>query len=543
MVDNGLSDSFGQASSSSHVVKLSPYHGARILPKFFDVSSWAFFSIDLSPLCRKEIQGCCVTGCMVLTCLQSQENESLREVQISSLIRSTWRKILVRLSADQTKELRSELDDLLYYESDSLIEVQEALETIFNSADALPPGADEGPWLLSPTLQRYARLRRMAMPLHHMEIGSSTEHHILADCSLMDLLLDMPEVGIVASRSLKERLGEIQRTIDHSANDTKTVKQLHQLQRMITNALRHAGFSITPLNRKEILQTYLVPDTVRHDHAAVIYERNRLLRHLQLRKQNPRIVRSHKTLNGDVELPQRFRDGTVLVTEKEMSFEAFHAQSTMGNAVNRKLQRLYIPGVSRPRLCAVSMPVEGLVDLRSIFFDEHGALNKDIVGDIDLSSRHSFITFSNDGSDRGDLRWQVPLRRHGKNQTVRTRRRVEQLLARHGCVNKAKEHIHDLGILMGGTEDQSIHHDIPRQTTSFLPFDPEEYHRTNEQQQQRMTQTPRRAEVAASGWEFDRAAYNDAMISPWAPSSLLLGMGDDFKVLVGVQRNQVDRKE
>jgi len=531
------SDNERQASPSSQVTEF-PAHCGRILSKFFDVSSWAFFSINLSPLCLKEIQGLSLTGCLVVTCLKYQGNSSFQQVQISSLIRSTWRKMLSALSAGLKKELLNELDNLLYYESDSLVEAQEALESISKSADALSAGADEATWLLSPILRRYALLRRMAMPLQHMEIGS-IESGIIGDCSLLDLFLDMPKVRNVASRSLNERMGEIVKCL--ATVDVKTAGQLSQLQLIVSSALQRAGFSISPIiNRKHVVQTYIVPDKVYQDHCAVIRERNGLLEDLVERKKNPGMLLSHKALNAATKLPQRVRGGTVLVTEKEMSFEAFQAQNIIGEMVNRKLKRPYIPGVSRPRLSALSMPPEGINELRSIFFDEFGALNKDIIEDIDLSKRHNFISFSNGANDRGDLRWQVPLRRHGKNHLVHTRQRVEALLARFGCIAKKGEKLHDLAMLMGGTADQSLHHDIPRQTTSFLPYDPMEEERKYEEQNI-MTQPPRTL-VPASGWEFDRAAYNDAMGSPWAPASILIGMGDEFKVLVGVQRNQVDQR-
>jgi hypothetical protein len=537
MADMEPSGNNGQVPPSSQMTEF-PAHCGRILHKFLDVSTWAFFSISLSPLSLKEIKGHSLTGCLVVTCLQSQDNKSLREVRISTLIRSTWRKILTAISLDLKKELLNEIDNLLYYESDSHVEAQEALEKIFNSEDALLAGADEATWLLSPILRRFALLRRMAMPLHHMDIGS-VESDILAECSLLDLFLDMPAICNVASRSLNERMGEIEECLAKTV-DVKSAAELRLLQRMISSVLQRAGFSIIPVNRKHIVHTYIVPDKVYHDHCLVMKERNRLLQQLELRKENPGMALSHKALNNAIKLPQRVRGGTVLVTEREMSFEAFQAQSIMGEMVNRKLKRPYIPGISRPRLSAVSMPPQGINELRSIFFDEFGALNKDIVEDIDLSKRHSFISFSNGANDRGDLRWQVPLRRHSTNHVVHTRQRVEALLARYGCIDGNGEKLHDLAMLMGGTADQSLHHDIPRQTTSFLPYDPKEEQR--KQKEQMIMAEPPRAMVAASGWEFDRAAYNDAMGSPLAPVSILIGMGDEFKVLVGVQRNQVDQR-
>ena len=88
------------------------------------------------------------------------------------------------------------------------------------------------------------------------------------------------------------------------------------------------------------------------------------------------------------------------------------------------------------------------------------------------------------------------------------------------------ERIHDLGILIGGTEDQSLHHDIPRQTTCWLKEPPEQGVKLG---------------IQANGWEFDRLDYNDAMASRYAPSSMLFGMGDRGECYVGVQKNQIER--
>lgn len=530
----GTSDTGGPTSSPSHVKKQpqsSRYYG-RILSKFLDVSSWAFFSIDLSPLCLNDIQGHCTTGCLVVTSLYSQDNSTLKTVHISTLIRSSWRKILRSMSTDQKNELSKEIHNLVYHESDSPATTQQALDKIF-SVDFLVAGADEATWLLSPVLQKFTLLRRMTMSMHQKEIGKK-ESHILSDCSLVDLLLDMPEIRNAVCRSLNGRLHKIQQCILNSNSDETIVSQLGQLQKMISSALQRAGFSVDPISQKAYIQTYLVPNDVAQDHAVVIQERNRLLRELQQRKEDSKMLPTHKAMNGAVELPIRLHGGTVLVTEKEMSFDAFQAEIKIADIVNRKLKRPYIPDVSRPRLTAVSIPAEGLHRLRSIFFDEDGALNKEIVRDIDRSGRHNFIIFSNHPEDRCDLRWQLPLRRHSPYEKVRTRRRVEKLLAQYGCIDESKESIHDLAMLMGGTADQSLHHDIPRQTTSFLPYDPKE-------RQETMSEDPE-SMIAASGWELDRTAYNDAMASPYAPSSNLLGMGDEFKVLVGVQRNQVDQR-
>lgn len=43
------------------------------------------------------------------------------------------------------------------------------------------------------------------------------------------------------------------------------------------------------------------------------------------------------------------------------------------------------------------------------------------------------------------------------------------------------------------------------------------------------------------GWEFDRIAYNDTMFSPYAPGGILLGTGENGRVQLGVQKNEIER--
>lgn len=78
----------------------------------------------------------------------------------------------------------------------------------------------------------------------------------------------------------------------------------------------------------------------------------------------------------------------------------------------------------------------------------------------------------------------------------------------------------DLGILVGGTEDQSLHHDTARQIVSWM-------HEENQ--------------IPVMGWEIDRLEYNAAMASKHAPSSILLGLNDKKEVLLGVQKDQIIR--
>ena len=101
---------------------------------------------------------------------------------------------------------------------------------------------------------------------------------------------------------------------------------------------------------------------------------------------------------------------------------------------------------------------------------------------------------------------------------------------RNILINGAEE-LDDIGLLFGGVEDQSLHHDTARQFTTWMANRP-------------LAEFDDMAELdAIPGWEVDRLEYNNAMSSPAAPGSLLVGLhGGDF-VYLGVQKDQILRLE
>jgi len=101
------------------------------------------------------------------------------------------------------------------------------------------------------------------------------------------------------------------------------------------------------------------------------------------------------------------------------------------------------------------------------------------------------------------------------NGPITSRSAVQDILATEGVINPEYKVIHDLGLILGGTEDQSLHHDIARQTT-LSEVNPN-----------------------VEGWEVARLEYNEAMASAWAPRSVLVSLGGSDTVQIGVQKDQV----
>lgn len=217
--------------------------------------------------------------------------------------------------------------------------------------------------------------------------------------------------------------------------------------------------------------------------------------------------------------------GTVVYTDAEISLKNFIKKAKFLNNVNASFPRQTIPGFSRPRCQALDISQDKVDALHQLLFDADGSLSNAIRQDIDSSSKHGYINFANlnCAKERRDRRWQVPIRKHSLGSLIPTREKAEQILG--GIYHPQEEAMYDLGILIGGTEDQSLHHDVARQSVSWIPekllWDEDA--------------------IPVTGWEIDRLAYNEAMASPNAPSSILIGMGDKSEVLLGVQKDQIVR--
>jgi hypothetical protein len=122
-----------------------------------------------------------------------------------------------------------------------------------------------------------------------------------------------------------------------------------------------------------------------------------------------------------------------------------------------------------------------------------------------------------------DLRWQIPMKLHSGEQKVKTRARIEAILSKAGVLDQSFELTHDMGLLIGGTVDQSLHHDLGRQFVYWLP-------------------DPDSERLPTVGWEKNRIAYNDAMASKHAPSSVIIGVGRSDTIFLGVQKDRIERR-
>ena len=109
------------------------------------------------------------------------------------------------------------------------------------------------------------------------------------------------------------------------------------------------------------------------------------------------------------------RTGPLTKGPKDMSFDAFLQETRFMQKVTPTMPRPFYPGKSRPLLQGLPLTKEQIEGLKDLFFDSDGSLSSSIARDIDTSGKHGYINFQNHLClrQRNDLRWQVPIRKHG----------------------------------------------------------------------------------------------------------------------------------
>ena len=60
------------------------------------------------------------------------------------------------------------------------------------------------------------------------------------------------------------------------------------------------------------------------------------------------------------------------------------------------------------------------------------------------------------------------VRHHGVGSQINSRKKVEAIMSKRNVLITGAEELDDIGLLFGGIEDQSLHHDTARQLTSWM---------------------------------------------------------------------------
>jgi hypothetical protein len=116
---------------------------------------------------------------------------------------------------------------------------------------------------------------------------------------------------------------------------------------------------------------------------------------------------------------------------------------------------------------------------------------------------------------------------------IPTREKINDIFVELGVIDPDHESLHEIGILIGGTEDQSLHHDCARRFVRWYP--------------QPITGKENERELSEilgvlDGFEVDVLRYNTVMSSPYAPSSMLVALGNEGEMFVGVQKDRILRR-
>jgi hypothetical protein len=103
-------------------------------------------------------------------------------------------------------------------------------------------------------------------------------------------------------------------------------------------------------------------------------------------------------------------------------------------------------------------------------------------------------------------------------------------LQNQGLYNKKHEIVHNIVIVIGGLEDESLHYDIPKQTINWSHGNMVSHHASDHYAQSSVTK-----------WEVNRLEYNSAMTGQFPPRTIWVGLGNTDKVKIGIQNNQIIR--
>lgn len=237
-----------------------------------------------------------------------------------------------------------------------------------------------------------------------------------------------------------------------------------------------------------------------------------------------------QTSNSMQEGESRAKDGSLLFDKEDMTCEEFVKKTRFMEQVNYRFGRDFTDK-SRFMLKHINLPDAVLEEIRDLFFEENGAFKKSIIEDVDISIANDprYISFgkATTTSQREDKRWQVSFRHdNGICAPVKTRHALQKIFYEYKILDEEHEEINDLGILIGGTEDQRIHHDVARQIAVWY--------------EHKSLSASSEIHPPLTGWEVDRLEYNEAMASEYAPASLLLSLNRNRTLFLGVQNNHVE---
>lgn len=432
-------------------------------------------------------------GCVIRMHATGQADpQSSMDAAVHAWINATLKK-------SSKEEICAEVTHLIEYQTDAYEDVLSVAGRLEKSP-TLMIGRDEVEWLSSPLLLPYSLLRRLAAPMYLVDEKNS-DHLVPSRASFVEsILMKSLVLRDAVGNAVYARIKEIERNVKAmktkkrklsppEKHSVKCLKSLHQtlvaMMERVTFDKNKPLFELDPSNREKRklpASHFLPPQGAPEQTVAVRLERQRIMEDLKRRIRNKTKGTPLLVIGTQVEFPKNEYCGTLLLTSKDVSCDEFYRHRDIMELVNKTIRRPYKSGYSIPKLQRANISDKAMGQLNAIFFNKDGSLNKQILNDTDFTARNGYINFGNNlcGEKRTDKRWQVPLQRHSPNtRSVGTRVRIEELMSDEKFLNSAVETIHDLGVLIGGTQDQSLHHDIPRQSITWLTRDPNIFKKSN----------------------------------------------------------------
>mmetsp|Transcript_10136 Transcript_10136/g.20942 ORF Transcript_10136/g.20942 Transcript_10136/m.20942 type:complete len:844 (-) Transcript_10136:132-2663(-) len=458
-----------------------------------------------------------------------------------------WSSDTIKRQIQSNLDLGQIVQDFLKHPLDSNQEIASAMQAMDNLRSIDGMNGEEShndyyglmeDWLFwqnrkgSLPLKDFTKLRRMLLPL--TLLVTSSDHQELVNLqrlswSLADIIVSGSKANQVAFLSSLLRTLQAMKQVNYTNTSTMDdLFQYNEVQDLILSTCRRKGgkirFDGNQINLKGLalmngtIQTEIEKSTRRS------YSEYRVAELLEIEEKRNRLLSEHEMERGRKSKSRQVDVKRATFTMVDMPEEEFLNETSMEHRVNQTLPRRFDPLESRPRFARAPLTDSELAQIQQTLFDTEGRLKKCCYRDASRSTKNQYISFENcSGAGSNDSRWQIPIKDHVVEK-VRTRSKVENILIKAGVVNPEKECIKELAIIIGGTEDQSLHHDMPRDFTTW--------------------QASQDHESATMGWEVNRLQYNVAMQSRYAPASMLLPMtpcseGDSSSLLVGVQKDQV----
>ena len=397
-------------------------------------------------------------------------------------------------------------------------------------------------------LKDLAKLRRILLPFTILVTSEKNGRQVVCvqqlDWSLADLILeDKKRRGTSLVQALVRTL-QLLKQVNHSqVAAMDDIVQYREIQELIVTACRKFGGQVTLEERNLTLDSLKMMEDIPLPYINSTrrsYSEERSLELKDIQAKRAELQEQHYKSGS---CGRKNRPISTIITQDKtgMTEEQFLRETSFMHRVNCTFPRQFDLVESRPRFAQTQFTAEELSQLQQVFFNDDGSLSSTSCLDASRTLRNHYIIFCNDsGAGSEDKRWQIPIKNHFAG-SVQTRSNVEKVLFQSGVLDEQYERLYDLVLLIGGTEDQSLHHDLPRDWVTWRRQSSTTNNNNNNNHNHTLnnnSNSPVSVDLMNDddslgkgngfcetvGWEANRLGYNTAMLSKHAPAVLLVPM-------------------